>query len=114
MSGRPDRAAGRAQLDEFADVFLARDGVDWGPMFGSTGLRVRSKVFALSTYAGELMVKIPEARARELAEAGSVAPVEMAGRTMREWVSMPISAGVDAWRALVHEAYAYVDAITPR
>ena len=37
----------------------------------------------------------------------------MAGRTMREWVSMPRSAGVDAWRALVEEAHAYLDEITP-
>lgn len=113
MSGHPERAAGRAQLDEFADEFLARNGVDWGAMFGSTGLRVRGKVFALADYAGDLMVKVPQARAAELIATGGVSPIVMAGRTMREWVTMPLAAGVEAWRALVEEAYAYVESITP-
>ena len=113
MTGHPAREAGRAQLDEVADEFLARDGVDWGAMFGSTGLRVRGKVFALATFDGDLMVKVPAARAAELAAAGAATPVSMAGRTMREWVAMPLAAGPSAWRALIDEAHAYVDAITP-
>ncbi len=110
----PRRAAGRAQLDEFAEQFLARPDVDWGAMFGSVGLRVRGKVFALADFDGDLMVKIPADRVAELSAAGAVAPVEMAGRTMREWVTMPIEAGADAWRDLTAEAHAYVDRITPR
>lgn len=113
MTTHRGREAGRAQLEEFADDFLARDGVDWGAMFGSTGLRVRSKVFALADYDGNLMVKVPATRASELIAAGAAAPIVMAGRTMREWVTMPLSAGVDAWRALADEAFAYVGSITP-
>lgn len=114
MSAHPERDVGQAQLATFADQFLSRDGVDWGAMFGSTGLRVRGKVFAVVTYAGDLMVKVPQARAAALSDAGAVSPVVMAGRAIREWVSMPIGAGVDAWHALVEEAHGYLDSITPR
>jgi hypothetical protein len=100
-------------LEDIAPPFLSRPGVDWGPMFGSTGLRVRGKVFAVATHSGALMVKVPQARAAQLRDTGTVSPVVMAGRTMREWVSMPVAAGAQAWCALVEEAYSYLDSITP-
>ncbi len=108
------RETAQALLDEVAAEFLARPGVDWGAMFGSTGLRVRGKVFAVANSAGELMVKIPEARANELLADGSVTRMVMRGREMREWVTMPVEAGFERWRELVGEAYAYLDEITPR
>jgi hypothetical protein len=87
---------------------------DWGAIFGSTGLRVRSRVFAVANDAGDLMVKISERRAGELISEGAVTGMIMHGREMREWVTMPIEAGADNWRELVGEAHAYLDQITPR
>lgn len=112
MSVPSGRDAAHYLLEDIAAPFLNRPGVDWGPMFASTGLRVRGKVFAVATHSGALMVKVPQARAAALIADGSADPVVMAGRTMREWVSMPVAAGVDAWRALVEEAYGYLDSIT--
>ncbi|MEV6490567.1 TfoX/Sxy family protein [Actinoplanes sp. NPDC051633] len=105
---------GDARLDTLADDFLKRPGVDWGRMFSTVGLRVRGKVFGLVNHAGELMVKIPQARADELVSQGAVTRIVMNGRTMREWVEMPYAAGEDAWRSLLGEAYTYLDEITPR
>jgi TfoX/Sxy family transcriptional regulator of competence genes len=114
MTDATARAAGKAMLDDIAPRYLARPDVDWGAMFGSVGLRVRGKVFAVATYDGDLMVKIPAERVAQRVADGSVTAVEMAGRTMREWVSMPISAGEGAWQELLDEAHAYLDEITPR
>jgi TfoX/Sxy family transcriptional regulator of competence genes len=108
------REAAQALLDQVAPEFLEKPEVDWGPMFGSTGLRVRGKVFAVANRAGELMVKLPEKRADELVDDGTVRRAVMREREMREWVTIPLDAGADGWRELVGEAYAYLDQITPR
>jgi TfoX/Sxy family transcriptional regulator of competence genes len=108
------RAAAQERLDGFADDFLRRPGVDWGRMFGTIGLRVRGKVFAVAVHEGNLMVKIPEARAEERMAAGEVTRMVMRGRELREWVAAPIDAPEELWRGLLEEAHAYLDAITPR
>jgi hypothetical protein len=108
------REAAQALLEQVAPEFLQKPGVDWGAIFGSTGLRVRGKVFAVANHAGDLMVKISESRADELIADGAVTRMVMRGREMREWVTMPIEAGPDNWRELLSEAYDYLDEITPR
>ncbi|MFG1603525.1 TfoX/Sxy family protein [Actinoplanes sp. NPDC049265] len=105
---------GDKRLEALADDYLNRPGVDWGRMFSTTGLRVRGKVFGLVNHAGNLMVKIPKARADALEATGTATRVTMSGKTMREWVEMPYPAGEDAWRALLDEAYTYLDETTPR
>lgn len=114
MVDRDAVAAGDALLDQLAGEYLQRDDVDWGRMFSTTGLRVRGKIFGLVNHDGDLMVKIPEARADERVAAGTVTRIAMRGREMREWVELPQAAGLDAWRALLAEAFAYLDEITPR
>ena len=104
---------GDERLDALADDYLSRPGVDWGRMFSTTGLRVRGKVFGLVNHQGQLMVKIPAARADELESTGAAARIIMKGRVMREWVEMPYEAGEQAWRSLLDEAYAYLNKITP-
>ena len=63
---------------------------------------------------GQLMVKIPEARADELVADGTVAKIVMRGREMREWVELDYDAGDAAWASLLAEAHAYLNEITPR
>jgi hypothetical protein len=108
------REAARALLDDVSSEFLGKPGVAWGRMFSGEGLGVRGKIFAVASLHGGLMVKIPEARADELIADGTVTRMVMRGRAMREWVTMPVEAGYDAWRDLVAEAYSYLDEITPR
>ena len=103
-----------ARLSALAEPYLARPEVDWGRMFSATALRVRGKVFGLVEHDGRLMVKIPEARADALVAEGAVERIVMRDRPMREWVTMEYDAGEPAWAALLAEAHAYLDEITPR
>ena len=109
------REVAHERLEGLAAEFLAKPDVDWGRMFGTIGLRVRGKVFAVAVYDGGLMVKIPEARADELVDEGSeITRMVMRGREMREWVVAPMDASDGVWRGLLQDAYAYLDEITPR
>jgi hypothetical protein len=101
-----------AIFDPIAERHQERRDVDMGRMFGSEGLRVRGKIFALVSFDGRLMLKLPADRTVELVDAGEAERVEMAGRAMREWVFVPAS-GAPRWDPLIAEALAYVDAITP-
>lgn len=107
------KEAAQARLEGFADDYLARPGVDWGRMFGTIGLRVRGKIFAVAVHDGGLMVKIPEARAEDSQAAGETTRMVMRGREMREWVVAPLDAPDPLWASLLEEAYAYLDEITP-
>ena len=112
---KDEQAVARAHgvFDPIAQEFLDRDDVDIGPMFGSEGLRVRGKVFAFVASGGELLIKVPEARADELVAAGTAERMVMRERTMREWVVVDPNAP-ERWAPLIGEAFAYLDEITPR
>ena len=111
-----DDEQARSRADEvfapIAEDLLSRDGVDIGPMFGNEGLRIRGKVFAFMGYRGALVVKVPQARADELEATTGVERMVMRGRPLREWVMSDVEHAA-RWPALVAEAYAYVDEITP-
>ena len=100
-------------FDPIARRYVERPGVDIGVMFGSEGLRVRSKVFAFVGHVGGLVVKIPEARVTELAEQGAAERMVMRGRPMREWATLDVHAGAERWDDLIAEAFDYLDEITP-
>ena len=112
---KDEQAVARAYaiFDPIAQEFLGREGVDIGPMLGREGLRVRGKVFAFVASDGELLIKVPEARADELVAAGTAERMVMRERTMREWVVLD-PGSPDQWRPLIGEAFAYLDEITPR
>jgi hypothetical protein len=105
---------GEARLATLAEPYLAMPDVDWGRMLSATGLRVRGKVFGLVNHEGQLMVKIPEARADELVADGTVQRVVMRDREMREWVELDYDAGETAWADLLAGAHAFLEQITPR
>lgn len=104
-----DRAAGRERLDEIAPDLLAKPDVAMGSMFSSDGMAVRGKIFAFAANDGSLVVKLPAERIDELGLDNMV----LGGRMMREWARVPFADGVDRWRAVVDDAYAFVDSITP-
>lgn len=105
-----DRA--RAVFDDLCVEYLARPGVDIGPMFGSEGLRIRGKVFAFMGYRGALVAKLPSARIDILAATGRAERMIMRDRPLREWILVDADA-VDLWPEIVAEAFAFVDEITP-
>ena len=112
MKDDAERERAYAIFDPIAQKYLERDGVDIGPMFGSEGLRIRGKVFAFVASGGELLVKVPEARADELVAAGAAARMIMRERTMREWITVDPGAP-EHWSSLIAESFAYVDELTP-
>jgi TfoX/Sxy family transcriptional regulator of competence genes len=105
----------RDLLDAIAADFEDDQEVTMGTMFRSPGLRVGGKIFAFLGYDGELIVKLPGDRVRELVDDGAAEQVTMGKRTMREWVTLPVpadrTARLSSWRSLAHEAHQYVDSL---
>ena len=102
-------AAARALFDDLAVDHLGRPHVTMGRMFASEGLAVRGKIFAFVGRDGRLILKLPRARAEELNDAGATEPVVLGGRTMREWVGVPLpDPPPGPWGGLMEEAHTYV------
>ncbi len=101
----PDKA-----FDAVTRVMRRDPLVSEGRMFGSSGLKVSGKVFAMLV-KGELVVKLPRARVEELEASGMGHPFDPGhGRIMREWVAV-FPAAVDRWRGLAREAREFVGPI---
>ena len=113
MARNERQEAAHARLEELSAEHQKLPGVDWGRMFGSTGLRVRGKIFAVAAHAGGLLIKVPEAHADALAESGIADRMVMGGVPRREWVLVPDDADDATWAEQLDAAYTYVDSITP-
>jgi len=91
------------------DAF-ARDGqVTYGGKgFGSSGLKVNGKLFALvSDRTGQFVAKLPKARVDELVRAGKGEPFDPGqGRLMRKWIAL--LPGQEDWVVLAREACRFV------
>jgi TfoX N-terminal domain len=91
------------------DLARTQPGIDPTRMFGSPGLNVHNKTFAMLV-KGHLVVKLPRVRVDQLAAAGAGERFDPGhGRTMREWITVT-SADPTSWRGLVTEALAHVSA----
>ncbi len=110
---REQQEVAHARLEQLSVAHQALPDVDWGRMFGSTGLRVRGKVFAVAAHAGGLLIKVPEAHADALVESGIADRMVMGGVPRREWVLVPDDADDSTWSEQLDAAYTYVDSITP-
>lgn len=90
----------------YQDVVAAlaeTNGVTRGRMFGSEGLKIGGKVFAMEV-RGRLVVKLATAKAAEIVGAGLGAAFDPGhGRPMKQWVAVAPDAALD-WVALAREA----------
>jgi hypothetical protein len=110
----PDASAAGAVADQaanerFEDVAAAlsgRPGFGRGAMFGAPVLKVDGKVLA-ALRDGKLVLKLPPDRIGALIAGGQGEPFTAYGKTMREWVAVPVAAA-DRWPDLAEEALAFV------
>ncbi len=76
--------------------------------FGSNGLKVKGKLFALGTQ-GTLVVKLPKQRVSALVDAGKGEFFNPGhGRLMKEWIMLRVHER--EWPALTREACSFVSA----
>lgn len=89
------------------DAFAADRNVTVGKMFGSSGLKVGGKVFAM-VVKGKLVVKLPKERVDALVASGKGEYFDPGhGRLMKEWVA--VGSGAKAsWLGLAKEANQFV------
>ena len=98
-----------AVVEAFADdrrVEPPVTGAAAGKVFGSRGLKVDGKVFAMPS-KGRLVVKLSRARVEELVASGKGRKYVLGARTMKEWVAFPDGSAA-SWRALAREARQFV------
>jgi hypothetical protein len=95
----------RLVVDAFASDRQVTRG---GRGFGSSGLKVNGKLFALlSDRTGRFVAKLPNARVEELVRAGKGEPFDPGhGRLMKEWIALRPEQ--EDWVALAQEAYRFV------
>ena len=95
------------RYDELADDLAARHAeVELGKMFGMPCVKRGGKAIA-GLYQGEMVFKLPEPAARELALELEGAKLfdPMGGRPMKEWVQVP-AAHAERWSELAELALA--------
>ena len=76
--------------------------------FGSSGLKIKNKVFAMVSSKGEFVVKLPPERLDALVESGDGTRFDPGhGRLMKEWLAVSPKSKLD-WLALATEAMRFV------
>jgi len=94
------------QLVPIARAFEDDRNVSLGKMFGSIGLKVNGKVFAM-VVKGRFVAKLPEARIDALVAAGRAERFDPGhGKLMREWLS--VASGEVSCLELAREAHRFV------
>jgi len=101
-----DLLAADAELGPVVRAFHAAQKAGKGRRFGSNGLKVNGKLFALIV-RGRLVVKLPKARVAALVAAKKGEPFETApGRVMKEW--LVLAERSRSCEAMAREAFAFV------
>ena len=77
-------------------------------LFGSETLKVHDKIFAMLSWQGHFVVKLPKARVESLVASGAGQRFETSqGRPMKEWLEVNPGSGQD-WLQLAREALEFV------
>ena len=94
-------------FESIAMKLLGDEAISRKKMFGSTGLSINGKVFAMQV-KGKLVVKLPRARVETIILSGRGEPFDPGhGRLMKEWVAVEPRSG-DEWLNLAEEARDFV------
>ena len=102
-----DAAAAERDFVSLAELFMADERVTGGRLFGSEGLKVNGKFFAM-VVRGDLVVKLPQSRVANLLAAGTATRFDPGhGRVMKEWLAVD-AASTDDWLSLAREALKFV------
>ena len=90
------------------DVTPPVDGNQSKKSFGSSGLKIHNKIFALLVQ-GKLVVKLPKARVDALVASGNGERYDPRhdGRLMKEWITVEPASDVE-WLPLAKEAMEFV------
>lgn len=105
-AGSGSASAGEAVFGPVVSAFRGDAKVTAARMFGSAGLKVNGKVFAM-VVKGKLVVKLPKERVDDLVSSGSGEYFDPGhGKLMKEWVA--ISGPKPSWTDLAREACRFV------
>lgn len=97
-----------------ADLIAAHPDVVEGTIMRGPCLRVRDEFLALVDYKRSgLVVKLPEARVRELIASGVGREFAPAGKVFRQWLSVP-ERSKRVWRALLREGISTAASSPPK
>lgn len=90
------------------DVTPPSDGTQSKKEFGSSGLKIHNKIFAMLV-KGKLVVKLPQSRVDALIASGEGERFDPRhdGRLMKEWVTIE-STSEEGWLSLAREAMEFV------
>jgi hypothetical protein len=99
-------------VDEFrgdAAVTVPSEEPGQGRKFGSSGLKVKGRVFAMVSSNGEFVVKLPRQRVDELVVMGEARRFDPRrnGKVMKEWAVIAPRSKVD-WLQVAREAKTFV------
>jgi len=76
--------------------------------FGSSGLKINDKIFAMISSKGEFVVKLPKQRVDALTASGEGKRFDPGhGRLMKEWLTLETTSEVE-WLRLAREAMEFV------
>jgi hypothetical protein len=107
--GKKENADGvEPRVARVVDAFANDPQVTYGGRgFGSTGLKVNGKIFAMLSSKGTFVVKLPRGRVEELVRLGKGECFDPGhGRLMKEWVVL--GGGTASWIELAREAHRFV------
>jgi hypothetical protein len=95
-------------LRHHAGVTPPLDATGSSNRFGSSGLKVDGKIFAMISSKGQFVVKLPRQRIDALVTAGQGERFDPGhGRLMKQWLAVPATSRA-AWLALAREALEFV------
>ena len=109
MTDAPPEARYASLVSAFAGVEGVTEGSERpGRPFGSNGLKVNHRLFAMLV-RGRLVVKLPRERVAELVAAGEGKRYDPRsdGRLMQEWLNLSPDSSLE-WVALAQEALDFV------
>jgi hypothetical protein len=107
-----EQLQGDGILRRLVESLPQQDRIARTRMFSGAGYALDGRIFAFIGRTGRLIAKVEASSAQDKIARGEAGQVTMGTRTMREWIGLELDE-VDAWPALVTEAFEYADSPPP-